>query len=120
MFSLIALILGLQIHTDLREPARLYQQNGDMAAGGQIIKVLPEFKASLPIRVQATGDGRGDLDCYLLRFNKNLHGWVVASLDESGADRCTINYTPASDSSLKLWVVNHGKHPTKYEVTVDQ
>lgn len=121
MYSLIAILFALTVKTDLREPAHLYQGNGTLVQN-QDVRPYPSFspKKDLPIKVEIKGDGHGDLDCYLLRRNPQGQGWVVAAKDESNLDQCSFNFTPTSDAPIKLWVINHGVHPTTYTAVVNQ
>ncbi len=121
MNTFLAVILALTIGSDLREPASLYQDSGTLVPNKDI-RPFPSFyvKRDVPVKLEAKGDGRGDLDCYLLKYSGTEHGWVIAGKDESNMDQCTIAYTPTLVQPIRLWVVNHGVHPTTYTVSVKQ
>jgi hypothetical protein len=121
MYSFIALALGLTIAADVREPTLLYQDSGTMVPGDHS-QLISNFYVSkdVPVKLEAKGNGRGDLDCYLLKFSDTLHGWVIVNKDESNIDQCSVAYTPSIAQPMRLWVVNHGVHPTTFTVTVKQ
>ena len=119
MHPLIALVLALTVKVDLHEPKVLVENTGDMSPSAQLVSNFYVSK-DVPVKLEAKGNGHGDLDCYLLRRNPRGDGWVVASKDESNLDQCSVSYSPTMAEPLRLWVVNHGVHPTTYTVTVKQ
>lgn len=119
MNTFLAIILALTVKTDLREPTTLYNADVEMQPSAQIITNL-YVKKDVPVKLDAKGNGHGDLDCYLLRRNPNGDGWAIAAKDESNMDQCSITYTPVLAQPMRLWMVNHGVHPTNYTVVVKQ
>lgn len=64
--------------------------------------------------VKVTGQGGGDLDCYLLINHR------IVTKDESPADSCYLGLYVGTDEHIKLWVTNHGQYDTTYQVQADQ
>lgn len=120
MNALIAIILALTVKNDLLvDPAVLYQGHGDILPNKQLISSF-YAKKNIPITLEAKGEGRGDIDCYLLMQNDSGEGWVIANKDESNLDQCSITYTSTLAQPMRAWVVNHGVHTTNYTMIVKQ
>ena len=121
MSTFIAIILALTMKSDLREHAKLYQLGGHLGVEEQITATFtPRSHSLYPIKVEVKGDGHGDIDCYVLRHAIKGSAWIVVVKDESNMDQCSIIYSVNDDQPLRLWVVNHGVHPTTFTATVDQ
>jgi hypothetical protein len=121
MSTFVAIILALTLKGDLRDHYQLYQVGGHLGVQQQITATFtPRASSPYPIKVEVKGDGHGDIDCYVLHHNTKGDGWVVGAKDESNMDRCSMVYLSNDDQLLRLWVVNHGVHPTTFTATVDQ
>lgn len=115
----LLIILALTVGGGVRETKVLYQNSGDMQPQAQVVANI-SIKKDNTVHLEAKGNGRGDLDCYLLQYNTNIKGWTVATSDTSNMDQCHLTYTSTADRPLRVWVVNHGVHPTTYTVKVWQ
>jgi hypothetical protein len=85
-----------------------------LAPGQKNISTLPAVKEGTFLLVEVRGEGKGDIDCYLLHH----HG--IISRDERDANQCTLGYTPRDNDPIKLLVINHGDTTVKYRATAEQ
>lgn len=117
MNAFLIVVLALTVGGDLREPVSLVQKSGDLHPKGQMYTTF-YVKKDVPVKLEAHGDGHGDLDCYLLI--KNTDAWSIAAKDETNQDGCSLSYTPSLARPMRVWVANNGVHPTSYTVSVKQ
>jgi hypothetical protein len=112
--QLTALTTAILLQISMQAPLHFLQEEKSLAPDQQQVVQLQPVKYGKMLWVQVDGSGAGDLDCYLLVNHR------IVSKDEGIADMCYLGMYVNTDQPIKLWILNNGKHTTKYVMRADQ
>ena len=85
-----------------------------LASEEQAVYRLHHLTPNRSLVVRVDGDGKGDIDCYII----DPKGKIVAK-DETNKDSCEIAAVPQS-RDMTVWIVQHGEASVDYTVEVKQ
>jgi hypothetical protein len=75
---------------------------------------LPNLNQKRPVMVVIHGDGKSDLDCYIL-VNKR-----IVRKDERAVDDCVLSMPAPVGNDITVWVHNNGKNDDSYTMKAYQ
>jgi hypothetical protein len=90
------------------------------AKPGNLNRVVLALKGNEQTVISVTGNGRGDIDCYLYRGDFKTHDADVVNVasDTSKRDGCRLNVSPTKTGTYLLLVQNTTNSIEHYTVNV--
>jgi hypothetical protein len=119
MLRVAIVSMALTLAASAQADSHCFQAAGTLKPNAQAFYPLTLQQGVLTL-ITVNGNGKSDLDCYLLVKAEEGKAWHVLGKDESDLDSCSIGGYIKTDKPLKLWVLNNGTGSDTYTVTVDQ